>query len=127
METGRSSEVLLHLLYATTGYDICKGPAHLFSVCSNSNPVFFCRISVLEKARCTLIWSTGPLRINFRRNIVSPLKSAPFSVGKRKELFHVLSYLQNGEKQRTQSYSKCLTAKFLTKEIMLLHQIFCRM
>lgn len=105
-----------------------KGSAHLFSVCSNNNTVFLCRVSVLEKARCTLIWSTEPFRINFRRSMVSPLKSAPFSVKKKFSLFNILRYTNKIRKNRARkhSYSSFLMIMFLTKLMLLLHPNFCR-
>lgn len=105
-----------------------KGSAHLFSVCSNNNTVFLCRVSVLEKARCTLICSTEPFRINFRRSMVSPLKSAPFSVKKNFRLFNVLRYTNKLRKNRAhkQGYSSFLMIKFLMKLMLLLHPNFCR-
>ena len=105
-----------------------KGSAHLFSVCSNNNTVFLCRVSVLEKARCTLIWSTERLRINFRRSMVSPLKSAPFSVKNNFCLFNVLRYTNKIRKNRAhrQGYSSFPMTKFLTKLMLLLHPNFFR-
>jgi len=103
-----------------------KGCAHLFSVCSNNNTVFLCLVSVLEKARCTLIWSTEPFRINFRHIMVSPLKSAPFSVKKNFCLFNILRYTNKIWKNRAhkQGYSSFLMIKFLAKLMLLLHPNF---
>jgi hypothetical protein len=72
---------------------------------------------VLEKARCTLIWSTGPLRINFRRNIVSPLKSAPFSVKKGKNYFMFLVTYKVGRSKGHRATVSVLQPSFSLKRL----------